>query len=221
MAKPRILTGKQVLFLHLLSENPEINKKFYFTGGTALAEYYVPYRYSEDLDFFSMEEIDIESVNVFFKSIQLQLGYKRIEINTSFNRNLFFLEFPDSELKIEFTYFPFPQIEKPKKIEGIKINSILDIAVDKLFTIYQKPRSRDFMDLYMICKKYDFSPNDLTKKVRLKFDWNIDPIKLGSQFMLSTQLKDYPRLTKPLKEEMWQGFFLDWAKKFGGEVLTG
>jgi len=143
-----------------------------------------------------------------------------MEINTSFNRNLLFLNSVDSSLKIEFTYFPFRQIEKPQVYDGIKVNSVLDIAVDKLFTIYQKPRSRDFMDLYMIESKYGFSLNDLIKKARLKFDWDIDPIKLGSQFLLATELKDYPKLVKPLKEKDWHNYFLEEAKKLENRILS-
>ena len=220
MPKKSILTNKQKLFLKLLSHNLEIANRLYLTGGIALTAYYIPYRFSEDLDFFSEEEIDTRPVVVFFKSIQMKLGYKSMEINTSFNRNLLFLNFVDSSLKIEFTYFPFRQIEEPHVYDGIKVNSVLDIAVDKLFTIYQKPRSRDFMDLYMIESKYGFSLNDLIKKARLKFDWDIDPIKLGSQFLLVTELKDYPRLIKPLKEKDWHNYFLEEAKKLENRILS-
>lgn len=220
MPRQSILTNKQKLFLKLLSNNLEIADRFYLTGGTALTAYYIPYRHSEDLDFFSEGEIDTRPIVVFLKSRQLKLGYKSMEINTSFNRNLFFLNFRDSSLKIEFTYFPFPQIEKSQVYNGIKVNSVLDIAVDKLFTIYQKPRSRDFMDLYMIGRNYGFSLDDLNKKARLKFDWDVDPIKLGSQFLLATELKDYPKLIKPLKEKDWHNYFLKEAKKLGKKILS-
>lgn len=220
MDKQKILTKKQTLFLELFSKNLELVNRFYLTGGTALAEYYIPYRYSEDLDFFSQDEVDTQSIAIFFKSIQSKLGYKSMDINTSYNRNLFFLDFANSALKAEFTYFPFPQVEAPQKHEGIKVNSILDIAVDKLFTIYQRPRSRDFMDLYMIQQKYKFTLDDLLKKARIKFDWNVDPIKLGSQFLLVTELKDYPKLIQPLKENEWQNYFLNEAKKLGEKILS-
>ena len=49
---------------------------------------------------------------------------------------------------MEFTYFPFERIEKKEKIGNLYIDSLLDIAVNKVFTIYQKPRARDFIDLY-------------------------------------------------------------------------
>lgn len=220
MDKNKILTKKQTLFLKLFSKNLELVNQFYFTGGTALAEYYIPYRYSEDLDFFSQDEVDTEPIAVFFKSIQSKLGYKSMEINTNYNRNLFFLDFTNSALKVEFTYFPFPPVEVPQKHDGVRVNSIKDIAVDKLFTIYQKPRSRDFMDLFMILKKYDFSLDDLIMKAQAKFDWNVDPIKLGSQFLLVTELKDYPKLIKSLKEEEWQGYFINKAKELGKKILS-
>ncbi|MBI4652722.1 hypothetical protein HY750_00505 [Candidatus Kuenenbacteria bacterium] len=54
------------------------------------------------------------------------------------------------KIKMEFTYFPFIRIEKKEKVGNLYIDSLLDIAVNKIFTIYQKPRSRDFIDLYFI-----------------------------------------------------------------------
>jgi len=148
------------------------------------------------------------------------LGYKSIDINTSYNRNLFFLNFADSTLKVEFTYFPFPLIEIPQRYEGVRVNSIIDIAVDKLFTIYQKPRSRDFIDLFMILSKYKFSLDDLIMKARAKFDWNVDPIKLGSQLLLATELKDYPKLIKPLNEKVWQDYFIKEARELEKRILS-
>ena len=84
--------------------------------------------------------------------------------------------FLNSSLKTEFTYFPFPPLKQPKIRDGVRIDSIFDIAVNKLFTIYQKPRSRDFMDFYKIQKKYYFSMDTLLQKARIKFDWHIDKL---------------------------------------------
>lgn len=219
MNKSTILTTEQKLFLELFSQQQLISSQFYLTGGTALAAFYLAYRLSEDLDFFSEKEIELASIIVFLRSIKQKLGYKNFNFNTSFNRNLFFLTFPKYQLKIEFTYFPFPQIENSKVKQGIKIDSLLDIAVNKLFTIYQKPRSRDFMDLFMICKNRDFVIEDLIKKAKLKFDWHVDPIKLGSQFLLARELKDYPKLIHPLREKDWQDFFEKEAKKLEKKII--
>ena len=181
MKDKNILTNTQKLFLELLGKQ-SFSQKFYLSGGTALAGFYIPYRYSEDLDFFSEKEIDTEEIIAFIKSIKSQLGFETFEYNSSFNRNLIFLSFPtDNQLKLEFTYYPFTRLNTGGKASGINLDSIEDIAVNKLFTIYQKPRSRDFIDLYMMIKKYGFTTEDLMKKVRIKFDSSIDPLKLGTQ----------------------------------------
>jgi len=120
---------------------------------------------------------------------------------------------------LEFTYFPFNQIQRPQLKQGIKIDSLEDIAVNKLFTIYQKPRSRDFMDLYMICKRADYSVEKLILKAKIKFDTHIDLLKLGSQFFRAKELKDYPRLIEDLKEKDWQGFFGKEALKLGKKII--
>ncbi len=215
-----ILNKKQKLFLNLFTGNVSLSEKFYLTGGTALCEYYLPYRFSEDLDFFSGQEIKTEEIVTFFQSIKEQLGYRTFEYNTSFNRNLFFLKFPHEDLKLEFTYFPFTQIQKPLTRQGIKIDSAQDIAINKLFTIYQKPRSRDFLDLYMICQKYGFLIKDLIAKAKIKFDTHLDLLKLGSQFLRAKELKDYPRSIEPLDEKLWHDFFQKQAEKLGKEIIS-
>lgn len=214
-----ILSQKQKDFLGLFSKNKFLPSSFYLSGGTALCEFYLPYRYSEDLDFFSEQEFELSTITAFAKSIKNDLGYKKIDINTSFNRNIFQLIFDNEVLKIEFTYFPFPQIEKPMVRNGVKIDSLLDIATNKLFTIYQKPRSRDFIDLYIIIRKHDYQISDLIKKAKLKFDWHVDLLKLGSQFLKAEELKDYPRLIKKMDHNKWQDFFRQEAKKLEQEIF--
>lgn len=218
MSNAIILTETQKLFLKLFGKE-SLSKKFYLSGGTALVGFYIPYRYSEDLDFFSVEEIQVDEVIAFIGFIKEKLGFKSFDFNTSFNRNLFFLHFPNDTLKLEFTYYPFQPLDTSKDEWNVKIDSIEDIAVNKLFTIYQSPRSRDFMDLYVIVKKYKFSIVSLLKKAKVKFDWHVDPIKLGAQFLFAIEVKDYPRLISPLDEKEWQNFFREEAKKLGKDIL--
>lgn len=143
----KILTTLQKNFIELFSKIKGLKSRFYLTRGTALAAYYLNHRYSEDLDFFSLNQVDILEINVFLKKIKTTLQIKKTDFQQSFNRNLFFLHTKKEILKVEFTYFPFEQIEKPIQKDGILIDSITDIAVNKAFTILQNPRARDFIDL--------------------------------------------------------------------------
>lgn len=51
-----ILSDNQNKILEAISNDNAICQIFYLTGGTALAEYYLRHRLSEDLDFFSEKE---------------------------------------------------------------------------------------------------------------------------------------------------------------------
>lgn len=220
MAGKTILSKKQQLLLDLIGKEKNLCQSFYLTGGTALAEFYLRHRYSEDLDFFSEHEFDQQSISVFLQKIKKAVGIKKVDFEQSFNRNLFFLHLGKEVIKTEFTYFPFPRIEAKKKIGGLAIDSLLDIAVNKIFTIYQKPRARDFIDLYFIIQKNKkLTIVDLVKKAKVKFDWHIDPLQLGAQFMQATVVKDYPRMIVKVDDKEWQGFFVDEAEKLKKEIL--
>lgn len=220
MAVKTILSKNQQKLLKIIGNNKSICRYFYLTGGTALAEFYLRHRLSEDLDFFSEEEIDSQTVFSFLKSIQKSAGIEKIDAQQSFNRNLFFLRLQDGDvIKTEFTYFPFLRIEKKNKIGNLFIDSLCDIAVNKIFTIYQKPRSRDFIDLYLILqtKKWDIA--ELVKKAKIKFDWHVDPLQLAGQFLQAKAVKDYPKMVEKLKPEVWQNFFEEEAKKLKEQIL--
>jgi Uri superfamily endonuclease len=88
-----------------------------------------------------------------------------------------------------------------------------------LFTIYQKPRSRDFIDLYLIIKKTGWKIEYLIRKTKIKFDWHIDYLQLGSQFMQVRTVKDYPRMISDLNPKEWQEFFIEEAKNFSGKII--
>ncbi len=220
MTQPSILSNNQKKLLELVSQEKSICERFYLTGGTALAEFYLHHRLSEDLDFFSEQEFDPQSISVILKKIQASAGIKKIEYQQSFNRNLFFLHTDTEVIKTEFTYFPFTRIEQKKLFGKLFIDSLIDIATNKIFTIYQKPRSRDFIDLYLILKNNPMLAIDsLIAKARIKFDNYIDPIQLGAQYMKAKELKDYPIMLEKIDEQLWQDFFMNEAKKLGGKVF--
>lgn len=217
--KTGILNKNQLAFLQKIETNNFLTSNFYLTGGTALAAFYLYHRYSEDLDFFSEKEFDILNLDVFFKQIKKELGITKIDFQQNYNRNLFFCHFNNGVVKIEFTFFPFPRIKQGNREYGIALDSQIDIAVNKLFAIYQRVKARDYIDLYFLCKKRGFLMNDLIKNAKIKFDWHIDPIQLGTQFIRADEARDYPKMIKKIKNKEWQNFFLEEAKKLKQEIL--
>lgn len=215
----KILTAHQSGFLDKAKNINFFVRNFYLSGGTALAAFYLQHRYSEDLDFFSEKEIDLLNLDVCMNTIKKDLNISKIDFQQSYNRNLFFLLFGKEVLKTEFTYFPFPRVEKGTLHKGIEIDSLLDIAVNKLFTIYQRSQARDYIDLYCICQEKGFSIGDLIQKARMKFDWHIDPLQLGTQFVKAEDAKDVPRLIKGIEDKEWRNFFIQEAKNLKKEIF--
>ncbi len=215
----QIFTKTQLLILKHIADDKFLHKQFYLTGGTALAGFYLHHRLSEDLDFFSEQEFDVTGISSFFKKNKATLGIDTIDFQQSYNRNLFFLHFPHEVVKMEFTYFPFPRIEPTHEQLGIHVDGPLDIAVNKLFTIYQRTTARDYIDLYCIVQKYGWSVDELYKKAKIKFDWHIDPLQLGTQFMKAQTVADMPKMIDVIPESAWRGFFLDEAKKLKSQIF--
>lgn len=211
----KILTKGQEKFLELFQKTSALTLHFVLSGGTALAAFYLHHRHSEDLDFFSKDEFDPINIFPFLKTFLKPLGFQKIEYQQSFNRNIFFYIKKDDVLKTEFTYFPFDPIQEPISMNGIKVESLRDIAVNKVFTIYQKPRMRDFVDLYYIFQKEKWPLAALLKSAREKFDASIDPLQWGSQLLKVKTLKDLPRMIGRFDWNAMEEYFLEESKKSG------
>lgn len=216
-----LLSIKQKLFLKYFSQTPPLNTQFYLTGGTALSEYYLQHRYSEDLDFFSEGEFDPKDITLLLGSSKNKFGSPTLEYKSSFNRNIYQLIYSKKQfLKVEFTYFPFEPIEKQKIIKNIKVDSLIDITVNKFFTIYQNPRGRDYYDLYCILnKEKSLTINKLADLARIKFDTNIDYLQLGTNLVKVTNQLDDPIIKQTINHKAIRLFFLDQAKKMQSKVI--
>jgi len=213
-----ILEPKQITFLDVFARS-DIATHFYLSGGTALAAFYLRHRRSEYLDFFSEHEINPMVIDVFLKSHKKDLGFTHTEYQQSFNRNLFFLHYPDGVLKTEFTYFPFTRIERGMREGALQIDSLRDIAVNKVFTIARQIRARDFIDLFFVLQKESWTIPHLVRDARLKFDSHIDLVHFGAQLLKAEEAKDVPRMLVPFDQAACVAYFIQAAAALMPDVL--
>lgn len=216
-----ILTAKQLDFLELASQSRQITKKFYWTGGTVLAEFYLQHRLSEDIDLFCEDqEVDQGLVEVFLGQSKDKLGIKEIKSSQFLGLFSYHLIFNDQEsLKVDFNYYPFGRIDKGAKYKNIEIDSIYDIAVNKVHTIGLKSRARDYIDIYFIIKEKGYSFHELLMQAKAKFDWHISHFQLGSQLLKAQDVKDYSRMIKKIDHREWKDFFVEEAKKLKKDIF--
>lgn len=200
--------------MELVSKDKQITKRFYFTGGTALAEFYLQHRLSEDIDLFTeKEEVNQVLIESFLKKISSKLSIVEIKKSQFLGLFSYTLTFKDGErLKVDFNYYPFPRINNGTKFKDLSVDNLYDIAVNKVQTMFTRTRSRDFIDLYFIMQSSDYSLDQLIKDSKVKFDWHIDKVTLASQFVKVEEISDLPTMLVPFNRKDMEKFFLDLAK---------
>ncbi len=221
MGQKTILSPIQREFLELAIKESYIIEHYYWTGGTALAEFYLRHRESEDIDLFSESEVEVEIISDFIGAMAKKLRANDITSQRFLGLYSFTFHLPKTSLKIDFNYYPFPRINFGKKWEGLAIDSLEDIAVNKVHTMFMKPRSRDFVDLYFILKHKDkFSLDRLINLADAKFDWHIEPAQLGENFAKVITVKDLPKMLTPFNQKAMENFFLDLAKSLKSKIFS-
>ena len=221
-----ILTAKQLDFLEFAQVQATINKNFYITGGTALAEFYFQHRLSEDIDLFSEEEVKLKPIEAFLQEASIKLGIAKIIKQNYLGLYTYKLEYKDGDiLKVDFNYYPFPKIEKGVFFGNLEVSSIYDIAVNKIHTIAMRTRVRDYIDLYFIFKNSKVPAKNYFEKLRIdsqtKFDWPLEVKNLVTAFLKVKDLKkkDFPKMLVPFNIKEMEEFFLKLAKSLEKEIF--
>ncbi|MBU1326684.1 nucleotidyl transferase AbiEii/AbiGii toxin family protein [Patescibacteria group bacterium] len=206
MGKIQILTARQKKVLSFVKDNPYLTDRFYFTGGTALSHYYLQHRLSEDLDFFSEKEFNPETIFSIVTNLANKLSAK---VTPRFIDNRMYIctyQFPDkTELKVDFCHYPYPLLKKGNYDGKLKIDSLLDIAVNKITTIGQRTTTKDFVDLYYLWQKFGIW--DLIYGAEKKFNITYESYLLGSDLLAFEQITDLPNMLKPLTLSELQSYF--------------
>ncbi len=208
-----ILTSFQKSILSGICQEKFITENFCLGGGTALSEFYLKHRLSDDLDFFTEKDISFDLLRKGVNKIASELKIKSVEYLEIQATKIFFLKSNQKEVvKTDFNYFPYYHFEKGKKYLNLNVQSLTDIATSKLDTILTRKQARDFVDFYFIQKEHPFSLKFLLKKIQKKFRWSVDPLFLASCFLKVKDLKDYPKMLKDFSKEEMIDYFLNLAK---------
>lgn len=217
MGKIQIFTKEQAIILDELKKSTVIKEQFYFTGGTALSTFYLHHRYSDDLDFFSEQKFDNQ---VILTLVQNWAENHRFTFSSRFTEvvYIFNLTFPNNiPLKVDFAYYPYKRVEKGSVQDGIAVDSLLDIAINKLLTITQRNDVKDFVDLYFLLGQ--FTIWDLREGVRVKFQQDLEPFVIASHFLKVEDFDYVPKMTVSFSLTTLKEFFRKQAKEIGAKAV--
>ncbi len=217
MGKISIFTQEQKKILDQIRKSDLVRKNFYLTGGTALSQYYLQHRYSEDLDFFTETKVDRQDIYQFITTLshlfKITFLLKETEI-----AQMFFLKFPREKIiKVDFVYKPVKILKKGTIDNGIIVDSFVDIAVNKIVTVNDRSSVKDFVDLYFILDH--FTIWDLIYGAKVKYREEINPWILASDLLEVEKFNTLPKMIKPLTVNELKQFFREKAKQLGKKVI--
>lgn len=206
----QVLPGNTKAILALL-EKSQIIQKAYLGGGTALA-LQLGHRISYDLDFFTREEFDENTLLPQIKKIS-KFELEKIAWRTILGK------FKD--VRFSIFYYEYPLLYRTKKFGMINILDIRDIAAMKIAAIASRGVKRDFVDLYFICRESISLENAIQlydKKYKNLATTAIHIMKSFTYFD-DAEDEDMPHMLVSVNWETIKRFFEDEVKKIAAKFV--
>ncbi|EFD4863632.1 nucleotidyl transferase AbiEii/AbiGii toxin family protein, partial [Campylobacter coli] len=188
---------------------------FYLTGGTALQRfYYNQFRFSDDLDFFLINNGIKNHIPKEFNDFTSMLKDNNIDFEVKASNQYFTqLYIKENNLKIDLVNdYVFHEKNDYVKLEnGLIIDSIQNIFVNKLETSISRDEPRDLFDIYTILrnnkmdieksfdildKKTNIEPKDIIDKLKnIKLEQiQYNKINTKSDFILKDFLQNFHKV---------------------------
>ncbi len=164
-----LLTKAQQEILRAFQSVPDA-QRFYLTGGTALAEFYLGHRHSFDLDLFTTEQgIILPFSRVAEQHLARHFGIRVVRRLESFVE--FVLSAQEETVRVQLAYDSPYRFAPPHKTPLGWVNDFQDLVVDKVLAFFGRAEPRDAIDLFVILQTEDLAElSDLASKKDPGFD---------------------------------------------------
>lgn len=203
-----ILAPYQIKILNTFF-NTDIGRHFFLTGGTALAGFYLGHRKSEDLDFFTIDRFDAlelekmitqlaESVAATIKTKVKTAAYYEVYLENSTANFVQRLDFVQEQPVL----FGERQV-----IDQVIVDSLENIASNKILTIYGRLEPKDYLDFYYIQQQAPFDFDSLFEKTKQK-DTGLHEFYFSNIIADVEKIKQFPKTLIPFQPADLIKFYL-------------
>lgn len=204
-----ILLPHQVNILQLFFASP-FAKPFFLTRGTCLAAFYLAHRESQDLDFFSLSSFD---------SLALRTTLQEIADKTHASMSIQARSQTYSEIYLENTKDGWRQKidivqEQPvhfgeiTHVDTIAIDSLVNIATNKILAIFGRLEPKDYIDLYVIFTQTKMKFDEMFEKAKEK-DTGLSELYFANVISEVEQFKTFPKMHIPFDRKAFVKFYQD------------
>ena len=220
----QLINRIQAEVLQTFSSIPQ-SSHFYLTGGTALSYFYLKHRKSNDLDFFTAEE---EIITTFSRLLEDALRSKAMRVQRQRQLHSFveliiegFGEATVVHLACDAA-FRFEPTREFSTYPKLRVDSLTDIAANKLLALFGRATLRDFIDVYFLIKESGFTANVLIDKAKSKdpgFDLYWLAVALERMKTFKDDSVEMLLLLKPVEIKEMAAFFEQWRLNLGKDLL--
>lgn len=154
----------------------------YLTGGTFLSRFLLSHRYSDDLDFFSNQDVDFKSkVQHIIQVLSEHFPKNQMPSNDeAFVR--FFLWDGDVQLKIDFVNDVKYHAGPLERLEnGLLVDSWMNVLSNKA-TALERNAAKDFVDILFLSFRFKFNWEEVLMHAKNKDSW-INEITVSQRLM--------------------------------------
>lgn len=207
-----ILYPHQKTILKLFFSSP-FSRSFFLTGGTALSAFYLAHRESQDLDFFSLKPFDTLLLRTTMTEIAEKLNSKMTLQLRSQTYNEIMLEnkIEGWQQKIDIVQEQPLRFGKLIQINNITVDSLINIATNKILALFGRLEPKDYIDLYMICTNTDFSFDYLFKKAKKK-DTGLNEFYFANSIVNVEKLETLPKMKITFSKKEFINFYQDLSR---------
>ncbi len=208
-----ILTPYQVEILKLFFAT-DFAKTFFLTGGTALAAFYLAHRDSKDLDLFSIEPFDTQRLELTIADIAQKLHCDVVTKVKSETYNEIYLENKQEGWTQRIDIVK----EQPKRfgdvsvIDDVRVDSLENIGSNKICAIFGRLEIKDYVDLYIILTKTDFTFDQLFTLAQQK-DLGLNEFTFASTIADVEQISLWPKILIDLDKSAMFAYYKNLVTK--------
>lgn len=205
------LTPLQQTFLQRFFDSAS-GQRFFLTGGTCLAAFYLHHRQSDDLDLFTLDDLALPEADILVPQLATELDCRIGRARRTEHFRQFLLEPAQGPpLQVDLVRDFGPQYGQHTDVSGVIIDSIENIGANKLTAILGRTEPKDYVDLYFILQAgYDF--DDLMTKAQQK-DLGLQPFFMAGALLQVQSLARLPLTVPPLVMADLQAFMVALADR--------
>jgi len=118
-------------------------------------------------------------------------------------------------LKVEFSAYPFPLLEQATLVEGVRVDSLMDILVNKIMALTDRREAKDYIDLYWAWQIFpELEVEKLVQEAEKKFGIKGIQYIIQGKFLDDIPIPEGLQLARPLNLEDYLNYFRTKAREW-------